>query len=356
MKNRSLLIIAAMALVAFGCKNRNQKLADTTFAMSPSEKYAERDGKPIDAKVSYPDAFSPDSIVYFVDSVRVGATPDSSVFNIRTDAMKMGTRKILARIYKDGKSQDLKTNVIIMPTRMPVSYTYKIVKTFPHDTSAHTQGLSYADGYLYESTGKPGHSEIRKVELETGKVLIRQNIGAQYSGKGSAIVGDKVVMFTERDKIGFVFDKNTLKPLGQFTNNIAKMAWGAAYDGRRIFMNDSTNRVWFLNPNTYKPTGYIEIYDHNSAVKGIDEMEYMNHKLYATINPYDTIIEIDPKTGAVLKAVNMTDIWPDKVRPKGFNNDHDVLNGIAFDPSGQRIFVTGGNWRYVFQIDLVKVL
>jgi glutamine cyclotransferase len=356
MKNRSLLFIAAVALFTVSCKNKSARTEDTTFTISPFAGYAERDGNPISTKVSYADNYSPDSIVYFLNGARVGSVADSSVVTMKTDTMKMGAHYILAKVYKDGKSKDLTTNVVLMPARMPISYTFKVIKTFPHDTSAHTQGLSYADGFLYESTGKPGRSEIRKVELETGKVVARQPIQVDSSAKGSTVVGNDVVVFTEKDKVGFVFDKHTLKPIKKFVNTVSKRAWGAASDGKRIFMDDTTNRVWILDPKDYHKTGFIDVFDHNAPVAYIDELEYINGKLYATINPYDTIIEIDPKTGAALKAINMTDIWPDKVRPKGFDGDHDVLNGIAYDVAGQRFFVTGGKWPYVYQIEIVKVL
>ncbi|MCC8425106.1 glutaminyl-peptide cyclotransferase [Mucilaginibacter sp. UR6-11] len=352
MKTRSLLFIASIALVAVSCKNRNAQIKDTVFTISPFNGYTERDGKPVNVKVSYPESFKPDSIVYLLDSVKLGSREDSTAISFKTDTLRMGIKNITAKVYKDGKSKDIKTGVVIMPVRMPSSYTYKVIKKFPHDTTAFTEGLSYDDGYLYESTGNEGKSEIRKVMLETGKVVERQKLGDKYVGTGSTVVGDKILMFTMKDKIGFVFDKKTVKPLTQF--KIGTEAWGATTDGKKIYLNNGTNRVLLLDQTDYHQIGFIDVFDHNAAVNQIDELEYFNGKLYATINPYDTIIEIDPKTGAVVKAINMTDIYPEKERPKGFDGDKNVLNGIAYDAAGKRLFVTGRKWPYVYQIEIVK--
>jgi glutamine cyclotransferase len=355
MKTRSLLFIASIALLAFSCKDKDKQAEGTDITISPSAGYAERDGKPVSAKVSYPASYSPDSVVYFLDSVRVGSKKDSSVMSIKTDTLRMGARVITAKVYKDGKSQDVSTNVVIMPTKMPARYTYKVIKKFPHDTSAYTEGLLYQDGYLYESTGNAGHSDLRKVELETGKVVQRQKLGDQYFGEGSAIVGDKIVMFTYKEKVGFVFDKKTFKPIKQFNNNVGVEGWGVTYDGKKLYLDDSTNRIWFLDPNDYHQIGFIDVFDHESALQKINELEYVDGKVYANLYTYDTIVQIDAKTGAVLQAIDMSNLWPDGDRPKGFDGDNNVLNGIAYDAKGKRFFVTGKKWPYVYQVEFIPI-
>lgn len=350
MKNRSILLIAAVAMLAFSCKPKGEVV---TFIMSPSANYSERDGKPINVKVSYPASYSPDSVVYFLDGVYVGSKKDSSAVTIKTDTLRCGSRVITANIYKGGKSQAVKTNIIIMPTRMPTRYRFKLIKKFPHDTTAFTEGLSYQDGYLYESTGGLGHSEIRKVELETGKIVQRQKLDDKYTGTGSAVIGDKIVMFTQKDKAGFVFDKNTLKQVKQFTY-LDSVAWGATTDGKNIYVGNSTNRVWLLDPNDYHKTGSIEIYDHEAPVNQIGELEYIDGKIYANIFDYDTMLIINGKTGAVEKAISFMELWPGKERPKKFEGDKNVFNGIAWDAKGKRLFVTGKKWPFVYQVELVK--
>ncbi len=266
----------------------------------------------------------------------------------------MGPRTITAKIYNGGKSQEISTNIVMLPAKAPEEYTYKVIKKFPHDTSAYTEGFLYKDGYLYETTGDTGHSELRKVDLQTGKVVQRQPIDPKVFGEGSAIIGDKIVMFTYREKIGYVFDKNTFKLLKTFNNNVGIEGWGVTYDGNKMYLDDSTNRIWFLDKNTYNQIGYIDVYDDKGPIPEVNELEYIDGKLYSNIYTRDTILVINPKTGAVLQRANMANLWPQSQRPANYDNGNNVLNGIAWDEKGKRLFVTGKKWPYVYQVELVK--
>jgi glutamine cyclotransferase len=157
-------------------------------------------------------------------------------------------------------------------------------------------------------------------------------------------------MLTYKDKVGFVFDKNTFKLLSTFTNNIGPEGWGMCFDGKKLYMDDSTNRIWFLDKDTYHQTGFIDVYNDKGPVNQVNELEYIDGKLYSNIYTYDTILIIDPKTGAVLQNVNMKNLWPMADRPAGFDNDQNVLNGIAWDAKGKRLFVTGKKWPHLYQV------
>jgi glutaminyl-peptide cyclotransferase len=353
MKTKILLFFAAASLV-YGCSscNKNKPVADITVSPEAGTRY--KAGDIVQVKVSLGDN-KPDSIVYLVDSVRFASKKDSSVFSLKTDSMPLGSRLITARLYVGGKSQESSTNIVLLAAKAPEEYTYQVIKKYPHDTSSYTEGLLYQDGYLYESTGNPGHSTLRKVNLETGKALQVAKLDDKYFGEGSAIIGDKILMLTYRDpRVGLVYDKNTFKLLKTFPYNVGVEGWGLCFDGKKLYTDDSTNRIWFLDKDDYHPTGFIDVYDEKDSIPEVNELEYINGKLYSNIYTKDTIIVINPKTGAVEQRVDMKNLWPLKDRPAGYNSDENVLNGIAWDEKGKRLFVTGKKWPYLYQVKFVK--
>jgi glutamine cyclotransferase len=358
MKYKYNLLITALALLAFSCHNNNQ--LDNNITISPEAGTTYKAGQPVAVQAHYPANTKPDSVVYLVDSVKIGSQKDSTAISLKTDTMPLGPRVITAKVYQGGKSQDISTNIVLLPSKAPEAYTYKIIKVFPHDTSSYTEGLLYKDGYLYESGGgqsKPpageeaiGQSSLRKVDLNTGKVLQKVMIDPTIFAEGISIVGDKIIQLTWKEKIGYVYDKNTFKLLKTFTNNVGVEGWGLCFDGKKLYMDDSTNRIWFLDKNDYHETGYIDVYDDKGPVDSINELEYIDGKIYANIWQTNNIIVIDPKTGTVLEKIDLTGLYPLAKR----NRTADVLNGIAYDAQGKRIFITGKKWDKLFQVEFMK--
>jgi glutamine cyclotransferase len=350
MKNRLILFFAAIALFTYSCQN-NTKESGADITISPEAGTTYKAGDPVNVKISYPSAVKPDSVVYLLDSVRLASKKDSSVISFKTDTLPMGVRVITAKLYQGGKSQDISTNIVLMAAKAPEEMTFKIEKVYPHDTSSYTEGLLYQDGYLYESTGNKGQSTLRKVELSTGKAVKVAKIDSQYFGEGSAIIGNKILMLTYKDpRVGFVFDKNTFKLLSTFPYHVGVEGWGLCFDGKKLYTDDSTNRIWFLDKDTYQQTGFIDVYDDKGPVNEVNELEYIDGKLYANIWQTDNIIVIDPKTGAVLQKIDLTRLYPQNER----NPNADVLNGIAWDAKGKRLFVTGKKWPHLYQVKFVK--
>ncbi|MBS1503217.1 MAG: glutaminyl-peptide cyclotransferase, partial [Bacteroidetes bacterium] len=142
--------------------------------------------------------------------------------------------------------------------------------------------------------------------------------------------------------------------LNTFTNNVGAEGWGLCFDGNRLYMDDSTNRIWFLDKDTYRATGYIDVYDDKGPVNQINELEYIDGKLYANVWQTNNIIVIDPKTGAVLQKVDMSNLLPASQESANFDENNDVLNGIAWDAQGKRLFVTGKKWPHLYQVKFVK--
>ncbi len=229
------------------------------------------------------------------------------------------------------------------------TYTYKIIRSFPHDRNAFTEGLFYLDGYLYESTGLEGHSMVRKERLETGEVMQSTTIAPQYFGEGIVAWKGRLVELTWRSEVGFVYDLSTFKPLGAF--GYPGEGWALTRDDHRLIMSDGTPYIRFLNPETLTETGRIKVTDDGRAIANLNELEWVKGEIYANIWQTDLIARIDPKTGHVLGWIDLTGLLPNAERVPG---QTDVLNGIAYDAKGDRLFVTGKNWPKLYQIKLER--
>jgi len=223
-------------------------------------------------------------------------------------------------------------------------YTYKIVNTFPHDPQAYTQGLVFDDGILYEGTGGYGSSVLRRVDLVSGQVLQECRLPANYFGEGITSCGDTLVQLTWQSHAGFVYDKNSFKLLREFS--YPTEGWGITYDGSRIIMSDGSSRLYFLNPENFNTTGYIEAHDENGPVNKLNELEYVGGRIFSNVWTTDKIVIIDPADGRVTGWLDLSGL-----REKGlFNSSVNVLNGIAYDAKSNRMFVTGKLWPLLFEI------
>jgi glutamine cyclotransferase len=227
-------------------------------------------------------------------------------------------------------------------------YTYEIVHTYPHDSTAYTQGLVFHNGLLYEGTGLEGRSSIRKVKLETGEVLQKREIPEEYFGEGIILWKDRLLELTWKGERGFIYDLGTFAPRGQF--EYPGEGWGLTHDGKRIIMSDGTAQLRFWDPETLKETGRITVTDEGRPVPQLNELEWVKGEVYANIYTTDRIARIDPSTGKVAGWIDLTGI----LRPADRTGETDVLNGIAYDAARDRLFVTGKLWPKLFEIRLTR--
>lgn len=229
------------------------------------------------------------------------------------------------------------------------TYGYTVVQRYPHDTGAFTQGLLYLDGALYESTGLEGQSRIRKVALESGRVEQQYSLPPVYFGEGLVNWKDRLVSITWRSGTGFVYDLKTLTLKSQW--RYPGEGWGLAQDGKRIIMSDGTSELRFLDPETLAETGRVKVTDDGQPVGNLNELEYVKGEVWANVWQTDLIARIDPGSGKVKGWIDLAGILPASERVLG---QTDVLNGIAYDAAGDRVFVTGKNWPALFEIKLEK--
>jgi glutaminyl-peptide cyclotransferase len=240
------------------------------------------------------------------------------------------------------------TCAVTSQAAVPV-YDVDVVHTYPHDPSAFTEGLFYLNGFLYESTGLEQHSSIRQVRLDTGQVLRKIDIPAQYFGEGIVNWNGRLISLTWKSHVGFVFDLATFKLQRQF--QYTGEGWALTQDGRQIIMSDGTSELRLLDPGTLKETRRIQVTLDGRPINNINELEWVNGEIYANIWQTNWIIRIDPATGHVVGLVNLAGLLsPADVVP----GQTDVLNGIAYDAKGDRLFVTGKNWPKLFEIRLRK--
>ena len=226
----------------------------------------------------------------------------------------------------------------------PVS-GYKVVKIFPHDRQAFTQGLLFHDGYLYEGTGLVGQSSIRKVRLENGEVVQQQRTDPRYFGEGIVIFGGQLIQLTWQSEIGFVYDRATFQPIRTF--NYSGEGWGLTHDGTRLIMSDGSAALRFIDPKTLREAGRLAVNDGGVPVKALNELEYIKGEIFANVWQTNRIARISPKTGQVSGWIDLAGLL-DPRDAAGV----DVLNGIAYDAAADRLFVTGKLWPKLFQISI----
>ena len=232
------------------------------------------------------------------------------------------------------------------------NYGYRIVKTYPHDPSAYTQGLIYVDGFLYESTGLHGRSTLRKVDLETGRPLQQYAVLAQYFAEGLTAWGSDLIQLTYRTQTGFVYDRATLKLKTSFP--YTGEGWGLTHDGKRLIVSDGTAVLRFWDPITFRETGRLPVRDRGQPVKDLNELEYVQGEIFANVWHTDRIARISPATGNVVGWIDLKNLLkPGEIAAAPPLDGEAVLNGIAYDAARDRLFVTGKLWPRLFEIKLV---
>jgi glutamine cyclotransferase len=230
-------------------------------------------------------------------------------------------------------------------SQVPV-YGYQVVHTYPHDPTAFTQGLIFLDGVLYESTGLNNRSSLRKVQLETGKVLQQQQVPGEYFAEGLVNWGPDLLQLTWRSKIGFVYDRATFAVKRRFS--YTGEGWGLTKDSARIILSDGSSTLRFLDPKTLQQTGSLNVSDRGRPVTEINELEYVQGEIWANIWQTERIARISPFTGNVGGWIDLKGLLKPAEKTSA-----DVLNGIAYDSATNRIFVTGKLWPKLFEIKLV---
>ncbi len=353
----SITIVVSSMLFAFSCKTNNQNIT-TTESSPPKTIYLVKVSEPsngtlytlgdnIDLLLKLQDdKVIPDSIIVFVNDKKIGRVVGLN-YSAKTVGLKLGTTIIRTTAYKEGLHQTASVSVKLKSNITPKKYFYRIIKTYPHDPDAYTQGLFYKDGFLYEGTGQNGSSSVRKVELETGKVLQSINLDRKHFGEGITLFNDKIYQLTWTSEVGFIYDFTTFKQIRSFS--FTTQGWGLTNNDKNLIMSDGSNEIHFMEPENFGETSNVEVFDDKGPVDQLNELELINGDLYANVYQTDMIIIINPETGMIKGEIDFKGLLKDSDR----TNHVDVLNGIAWDETGKRLFVTGKLWPKLYQVEII---
>ena len=286
-----------------------------------------------------------DSIQYFNNDEKIGVKKGLDKFSLSFNNKKLGYQNLKALVYFEGEKVETMTRVELVSDIEPKLLNYKIINTYPHDTLSFTEGLEFYRDTLMESTGQKGTSYFRKYDYKTGKIYKQINIDAEYFGEGITVINNKIFQLTWQSGVGFIYDSNTLKKVKTFNFDKKIEGWGLTNDGKNIYQSDGTEKIWKMDPENQKMISYINVYTNSSKIKSVNELEWINGKIYGNIWQKDAIAVINPFSGAVEGVINLSDL-----KTKVKNKNADVLNGIAYNSKTNTLFVTGKYWDKIFEI------
>jgi glutamine cyclotransferase len=290
-----------------------------------------------------------DSVVYFSNGERLASVKGNDKFSLDLKGKKLGYHQIKALVYFDKDTVSTKTRIEVASGVVPKLLKYTVVNSYPHDVNAFIEGYEFYNDTLIESTGLKGKSYFAKVDYKTGQSFKKVDLDAQYFGEGITIINDKVYQLTWENQEGFVYDAKTMKKVKSFKYDKAVEGWGMTNDGTMIYHSDGTEKIWTLDPETLKLTNFINVYTNDSKIKSVNELEWINGKIYGNIWQKDAIAVINPTTGAVEAVLDLS-----ALRAQVTNKEAEVLNGIAYRKSTNTIFVTGKNWNKTFEIKVTE--
>lgn len=345
------LIIGAFVVVPLFQSSGDDEMAFADFERN--EDIQTTYGATIPLTLVVPEGLEKVELIYNDSIFKTWEQPTAKInFVLDASYFGVGTRIVVIRSYlSDGTTQDASHMIRVVSDIAPTPMLVKVTKEYPHDTQNYTQGLEFNNGKLYEGTGDPsqqGKTVVGEVDLKTGGFSgLKNGLDQTYFGEGITIFGNELFQLTWRNGKCFVYDKNTM----QLKRDISYTGdgWGLCNDGKALIMSDGTERIYFRNPKTFQIIRTIDVYDNVGPRTFINELEYINGKIYANIYQTNTIISIDPLTGKVLEEIDASAL---EISGK---SGGDVLNGIAFNPLTNKTFLTGKYWSKLFEVQFIPV-
>ncbi|MEX0997827.1 MAG: glutaminyl-peptide cyclotransferase [Flavobacteriaceae bacterium] len=342
-------VISILTLLFISCNDNSKD--ETTFKINIKEpKKSYKSNETLTVSLENTQNKKTDSVVFYIDENRLGKTAVDKPFSFSLENQKLGNRILHAKVYLDKKTETPSKDLYILASERPKLYGYKIINTYPHDIEAYTQGLEFHGDYLYEGTGQYGKSSLRKTNYKTGEVLKQIDLDKAYFGEGITILNNKIYQLTWRENTGFIYNLETLEKTGSFVYSKSNEGWGLCNDGETIYKSDGTEKIWTLNKDNLTEESYIEIYTNTSRIKSVNELEWVEGRIYANIFQKNAIAIINPKNGAVEGVIDLSDLQS-KVKQHQFL---DVLNGVAYKGDKNRLIVTGKNWDSLFEIEIFE--
>lgn len=285
-----------------------------------------------------------DSVSITLSSRPLTQCTTSSKIGIASDNFPTGVHWLQATFWHNGEMSIEIRRIKIYAASAPKDYTYVVEKEYPHDAGAYTQGLVYRDGFLYESTGQRGESRLRKVELATGNVLQEHSLADTYFGEGLEYLNGRFYQLTWTSHLGFVYDAQTFDSVGSFAYN--SQGWGLTTDGQSFYLSDGSENLYVLDTATWQVRRVLQVYTESEPLYRLNELEWVDGRIYANIYTTDKIAIIDPRSGVVEGLIHCEGL----LRPSATASRAEVLNGIAYDPAGKKLYLTGKYWPYLYRV------
>ena len=345
-------LITILLAVIFSSCNDNQRDRENYFSFDESAlKPIYQSTDKVDFTLLNSKNKTIDSVIYFLNNKRISSVKGNGKFTMDLEGIKLGYQDVNALIYFEEDTISSKTKVEVASGIVPKLFKYTIVNTYDHDVNAFTEGFEFYRDTLIESTGTPqGYKGyFAKIDYKTGKTYKRVDLDPQYFGEGITVINNKIYQLTWQNATGFIYDANTLKKIKTFPYDKKIEGWGMTNDGKNIYHSDGTEKIWTMDPETQKLIDFVNVYTNDSKIKSINELEWINGKIYGNIWQKDAIAIINPKTGAVEGVLDLTALKANINNPKA-----DVLNGIAYNKKTNTIFVTGKNWDKTFEIKVLE--
>ncbi len=347
MKKINLLIITSLSAFLYNCGN-----TENLFSIASKDlKQVYKPNESINLSVENAENTAIDSVVYYSNDVKLGTSANNKIINFKLDKLQLGVQDIKAVVYFEGQNTECLTSFELVSNITPKLYEtkdYTILNTYNHDLNAYTQGLEFYKGTLLEGTGQNGESTLRKTDYKTGTVAKSVPLSPDYFGEGITVFNGKVYQLTWKNKVGFIYNAETFVQEKTFNYFADIEGWGLTHNDKHLIMSDGTSKIYFLDPATQKMVRSINVYSDTNAIPELNELEWIDGKIWANIYQKDAIAIINPETGAVEAVIDLSQL---KTKVKQ-HPELDVLNGIAYNPKTKTVFVTGKNWDKMFEIKL----
>lgn len=339
--NFFILIFTFVFLIA--CGNGNNAKTNNFSIETNTKKGTLIVGENLEVSVKNPKNLKIISVLYQMD--------DKSIeIPFSTKSLSLGSHKLTAIVNYNDIAESVSTNLVVLNNEQPKIYSYKIINEYPHDITSYTQGLEFHNGELYESTGQYGESKLRKVNYKTGDILKNINLAKEYFGEGLTILNNNIYQLTWQENTGFVYDVSTFEKKSTFKYGKSKEGWGLCNDGNIIYKSDGTENIWILNPETEAEESRIQAYHNRGKVVGLNELEWIDGKIFANRYQLNGVAIINPKNGAVEGVIDFSPLRKLVTQHQGL----DVLNGIAYNPETKTIFITGKRWDKLFEVEITE--
>lgn len=358
MKRHNMLIPLALSLAIFSCSEKNN-LEKNVISLNTTElKQVYNDKESIKLSLNLAPNTELDSVVYYLNDLRLGSSKGNEILTTPLKGQKFGQYILKGTAYANKESIDVTSRIAILSSVAPKLINYTIVNTLPHDIKAYTQGLEIHNGILYESTGNgegigtgtKGVSSIRQLDPKTGEVIKIKELPMEIFGEGCTIFNNKLYQLTYKNNEAYVYNPDTFEKIATIPYFKKMEGWGLCNDGQYLYMTDGSEKIYKLNPDTFEKIDEITVAAQREILVNINELEWVNGKIYANFYGKSGVAIIDPTTGSVEGIIDLSQLF-DFVEK---HPDLDVLNGIAYNAKTNTFFVTGKNWNKMFEIKIIE--